>query len=130
MPAIIVGTAAIATHAEIRRMSVFCCTETLARWADEHVGEQPVVGLDVVVDGRRWSATSRKNGSISLGEAAAPLRSMNCVSGVGQRLAGPAELEHLALEAVDRVGVAAGVGGEHLLLDLLEVRRTSRSTTR
>ena len=50
MPAIIVGTAAIATQAEIRRMSAFCFTETLARCADEHVGEQPVVGLDVVVD--------------------------------------------------------------------------------
>ena len=49
MPAIIVGTAAIATQAEILRMSLFCCTRDLARrWALEDVGEQPVVGLDVV----------------------------------------------------------------------------------
>ena len=29
MPANAVGTAAIATHAEILRMSVFCCIDTL-----------------------------------------------------------------------------------------------------
>jgi hypothetical protein len=40
---------------------------------------------------------------------------------VGERLARPSELEHLALEAVDRVGVAADVGREDLLLDLFEV---------
>jgi hypothetical protein len=33
MPAIIVGTAAMATQAEMRRMSAFCFTETLARCA-------------------------------------------------------------------------------------------------
>ncbi len=55
MPAIIVGSAAIATQAEIRRMSEFCrtatsfcSTPTCARCALEDVGEQPVVGLDVV----------------------------------------------------------------------------------
>ncbi len=32
-PAIIVGTAAMATHAEILRMSMFCCTLTFANAA-------------------------------------------------------------------------------------------------
>ncbi len=62
MPAIIVGTTAMAAHAEIFRMSSFCCTPTCARCADRTSETSRSCPSTVSFTRVRWSWTSRKYG--------------------------------------------------------------------
>ena len=45
-PASRVGTATMATHPEMRRMSSFCCTDTCVRLTVQHLGQQVSLDLD------------------------------------------------------------------------------------
>ena len=87
----------------------------------QDVGQEPVVGLDVVVDEAQVVGDVTEEGKQHLGHSVPPGGVHEVSQRVGERLAGTPELEDLTLEPVDRVGVAAGGRGEDLLLDLLEV---------
>ena len=54
------GTAAMATQAEMRRMSVFCCTVTCARWAPSTSVSSRSYDSTWSMTACRWSDTSRK----------------------------------------------------------------------
>ena len=71
----------------------------------------------------RWSATSRKNGSTSSSISSGNGRVAHALQGLRERVRGPSELQHLALEPVDRGDVGVLGPGEHLLLDAFHVIR-------
>src|SRR3954467_6965811 len=108
MPAIIVGTARIATHAEIRRMSAFWRTVTCVRFACSALPSRSRKPSTRLPTRSRGGLTSREEVARHVAEVVAHLgrdevevAARQPVDRRGERPNGPLHLEHLALEAVD-----------------------------
>ena len=128
MPAIIVGTAAIATQALIRRMSSFCCNDTWVRLASMAVVIEVGQGADAPHDPRSSSSASCSS-SCTRGACRCGLVRVRRSSGSCSASTMTQELEDLALEVVEAPHrPAAGVGEdlllrlEHVLLEAVEHR--------
>ena len=128
MPAIAVGTAAIATYAEILRMSTFCCIATLPSAACTSelsmlvVAGDAVGGLDVVVEHVAHVPPHLDRDQVVVVGADALQRQR-------QRGDGPAQLDDLPLEQVDALDVGVRWSGEKMSSSIASMSVSIRSVT-
>ena len=120
MPAIAVGTAMMATQAEMRRTSSFWRTANLRQVRLQRAREEVAHGVELLARADEVV--------VDVAEVVADLGMDQLVVTPGQPLdrldergRGLPEAEHLALEPVDALRRVHAVAGEELLLDLLDV---------